>query len=209
MPTLQRFLLHRGTIICSASIIIANSLCDLWFSPSFSCLASTLLSFIRLHISAEKLSSSTRILGFLAIALAMESLCFCPRQTFDPPCAVSFQIHLPFPRWDSGLYISAASDLLWCSSFVSKSIFESIVLENRIPFLRHWPDWSLSDFMLMSRISLPSSLMHPAVTSKNLIIRLAIIAAWETLCFRLSQWFHLDLPWSLYLIEHPHQSLHI
>ena len=29
--------------------------------------------------------------------------------------------------------------------------------------------------MLMSRISLPSSLMHPAVTSKNLGIRLTIV----------------------------------
>ena len=34
--------------------------------------------------SAEKLSSNINILGFLAIALAIESLCFCPPDTLVP-----------------------------------------------------------------------------------------------------------------------------
>ena len=34
--------------------------------------------------SAEKLSSNINILGFLAI----DNLCFCPPETFVPPCAI-------------------------------------------------------------------------------------------------------------------------
>ena len=33
-------------------------------------------------------SSNISILGFLSNALAMQSLCFCPPDTFVPPCSI-------------------------------------------------------------------------------------------------------------------------
>ena len=37
---------------------------------------------------AEKLSSNKNTFGFFAIALAMESRCFCPPDTLVPPCEI-------------------------------------------------------------------------------------------------------------------------
>ena len=61
--------------------------------------------------SAEKLSSNINILGFFAIALAIESLCFCPPETLVPPCAIGdFHTFLAFSSMKSeACAISAAS----------------------------------------------------------------------------------------------------
>ena len=56
---------------------------------SFVCALSALRRVLSvLKSSAEKLSSKIKISGFLAIALAIESLCFCPPDTLVPPCAI-------------------------------------------------------------------------------------------------------------------------
>ncbi len=53
---------------------------------------SALSSFLKiasvLKSKAEKLSSKMYISGFLTIALAMESLCFCPPDTLEPPSVI-------------------------------------------------------------------------------------------------------------------------
>ena len=41
-----------------------------------------------LKSNAEKLSSNTNISGSFAIALAIDKRCFCPPDTFPPPCAI-------------------------------------------------------------------------------------------------------------------------
>lgn len=66
-------------IRCATIMIVASFVC------SFSAFRSVLSV---LKSSAEKLSSKIKISGSFAIALAMESLCFCPPETLLPPCAI-------------------------------------------------------------------------------------------------------------------------
>ena len=86
--------------------------------------------------NAEKLSSKTNISGSIAIALAIDKRCFCPPDTFVPPCAISDLYFSGFASINSvACAISAASficlsDILGFPYF----IFDSIVPENSKPF---------------------------------------------------------------------------
>ena len=63
---------------------------------SFVFLASSALNILSvLKSSAEKLSSNTNISGSIAMALAIDSLCFWPPDTLLPPCAIS-DLYLSF-----------------------------------------------------------------------------------------------------------------
>ena len=86
--------------------------------------------------SAEKLSSNINILGFLAIALAIESLCFCPPDTLVPPCAIGLSYYADLVSINSvACAISAASFTISMeASGAPNLILDSIVPENNIPF---------------------------------------------------------------------------
>ena len=87
--------------------------------------------------SAEKLSSNINILGFLAIALAIESLCFCPPDTLVPPCAIGLSYFADLVSINSvACAISAASfTISHRKPLVHRIlILDSIVPENNIPF---------------------------------------------------------------------------
>ena len=86
--------------------------------------------------SAEKLSSNINILGFLAIALAIESLCFCPPDTLVPPCAIGLSYFADLVSINSvACAISAAYFTISMeASGAPNLILDSIVPENNIPF---------------------------------------------------------------------------
>ena len=90
---------------------------------------------------AEKLSSNINISGSFAIALAIDNLCFCPPDTFAPPCAISESnlSSLSFIKsidWDilAAFIISSLE-----ASFLPYLKFESIVPENNTPFCGTYP----------------------------------------------------------------------
>ena len=123
--------------------------------------------------SAEKLSSKIKIFGSFATALAMARRCFCPPETLLPPCAISLSYFFSFASINSvACAISAAFPI--CASDASsfpKRRFDAIVPENRIPFCGTNPISSRRSAIRMSRISFPSKVILPSVTSYRRGIR--------------------------------------
>ena len=85
-----------ASILPSSRIMIwsASSIEDiLWamtifvvlFKSSFKAFLISLSVFVS---TADVLSSKIKILGFFKIALAIQSLCFWPPETFEPPCSI-------------------------------------------------------------------------------------------------------------------------
>ena len=110
----------------------------------------------------------------MAIALAIESLCFWPPETLVPPCEISVSY---FSGLDS---INSVAWAILAALFISPSVasflpylkFESIVPENNIPFWGTYPIFSLKSCCVTSFMFTPSTNISPLVTSKNLGIKL-------------------------------------
>ena len=87
---------------------------------------SLLNSFLKiasvLKSNAEKLSSKINISGFFAKALAIAKRCFCPPETFVPPCEISSL--KPFG-------LSSTNSLAWAIRITS---FKSSSLASRAPY---------------------------------------------------------------------------
>ena len=131
-------------------------------------LASSALNVLSvLKSNAEKLSSNTSISGSIAIALAIDSLCFCPPDTLLPPCAIG---SLYFSGFDSINSVACAiySASIICSSYISGFpyfMFDSIVPENNIPFCGTNPTIFLKSLFAIFFISTPSIKRFPDVMS--------------------------------------------
>jgi len=120
-----------------------------------------------LKSSAEKLSSNTNISGSIAIALAIDNLCFCPPDTFVPPCAIGSLYFSGFDSINSVACAICAASII-CSSDISGFpyfIFDSIVPENNTPFCGTNPIIFLKSLFAISFISTPSIKRFPDVTS--------------------------------------------
>ena len=131
---------------------------------SFNSLRSAASVFIS---SAEKLSSNTSTFAFFAIALAIARRCFCPPDTLLPPWAIGLSYFSFFVSINSVAWaISAAS---FISSSVASAFpnrrLEAIVPEKRTPFCGTNPISSRSSSIEIRRISLPSNVICPPVTS--------------------------------------------
>ena len=139
---------------------------------------STVLSFVRffkafrratsvLKSSAEKLSSKINTSGRFAIALAIESLCFWPPDTFDPPCEIGLSYLFGFASINSVACAICAASFISCPppSGFPNIIFDAISPENNSPFWGTYPSLSLKSCCVTSRISVPSKRILPSVTS--------------------------------------------
>ena len=89
-----------------------------------------------LKSSAEKLSSNIYISGSLAIALAIDNLCFWPPDTFEPPCAigVSYLSGLESINSVAWATLDAVSTTSLLAVLFPYFILESIVPLNNTPF---------------------------------------------------------------------------
>ena len=126
-----------------------------------------------LKSSAENESSNIYMLGFLYIARAIASLCFCPPDTFVPPCDISSSYCFCFVFINSSdCDIRAASSNCFLFIFsCPNAIFDFIVPVNSTPFCGTIPIFSLRSYRFSFLMSIPSINIWPPVTSKNLGIR--------------------------------------
>ena len=117
--------------------------------------------------SAEKLSSKIKIFGSFAIARAIARRCFCPPDTFVPPWEIAVSYLSSFASINSVACAIAAAFSISASVAFSfpKRRFDAIVPENSTPFCGTKPISSRSSFMVMFRISFPSRVICPPVTS--------------------------------------------
>ena len=99
--------------------------------------------------SAEKLSSNINILGFLAIALAIDNLCFCPPETFVPPCEIGASYFPAFSSMNSEACAISAACLTSSIEALAAPylILDSIVPEKRTPFCGTYPSSSLKSWI--------------------------------------------------------------
>ena len=127
--------------------------------------------------SAEKLSSKIKIFGSFAIALAIARRCFCPPETLLPPCAIALSYLSSFASINSVACAISAAFLISSSvaSSFPKRRFEAIVPENNTPFCGTKPISSRRSDIVMFRISFPSSVILPSVTSYKRGIRLTSV----------------------------------
>ena len=104
----------------------------------------------------------------------MDSLCFCPPDTLEPPCAIGDSYCSSFSSMKSVACAILAAR--FTSSIVAPSFpyfkLDSIVPENNTPFCGTYPIFSHRSCCFTSRISTPSTKILPRLTSKNLGIRL-------------------------------------
>ena len=158
------------TTIWSASKIVLILWATINTVASFVSDFNALRSFASvLKSRAEKLSSNINISGSFAIALAIDNLCFCPPDTFEPPCAIS-ESNLSSLSLIKSIDWAILAALIISSSeayLLPYLKLESIVPENNIPFCGTYPIFSLKSWVDTSLILTPSTLIDPSVTSWN------------------------------------------